>query len=159
MPSGTSIQQLVEDLRDRKSTIARKFDECNGNCQGNGDYRGEIYDLVNNWDTAQSLPGGLVTKLNLTKDEVAHIDAWPDKANVKDAIVEALKPDHVTPREMEFFWDLNDNPGANVSKADIDGLGGAGKITVTFLTPRAKVTKKFTTFFGNVNVGGVDLEV
>ncbi len=150
MPSTTSIKQLVQDLRERKSQIARKFDSCIDKCKADSAYRTNILNLIRNWDLKPPLPAGLVTELGLTPKEVAHVEAWPQtqKALARDTIVGAITPD--PPLDMAFFWDLNDDPNATESITDLDDQGAP--IKVTFLTRRDQVTKAGLTY-GDVKLG------
>ncbi len=153
MPSATTIKQLVQDLRERKSQISRKFDSCNDKCKADSAYRTNILNLIKpqNWDpNTQPLPAGMVSELGLTPKEVAHIEAWPQKALVRDTIVQAITPD--LPRDMAFFWDLNDDPNATTSITDFDDQGAPAPIKVTFLTRRDQVTKPGYTY-GDVKLG------
>lgn len=152
MPSSTTIKQLVLDLQDRKSEIARKFDSCNDKCQKDSAYRTKILNLINSWNLnaqpPQPLPAGLVTEIDLTPNEVAHIEDWPQKAVVRNEIVRALTPD--SPLDMEFFWDLLGDPQGTQSIPDIDSTGTP--IKITFLTRRNQVTKSGLTY-GEVKLG------
>ncbi|MEE8519074.1 MAG: hypothetical protein V3S98_08115 [Dehalococcoidia bacterium] len=146
MPSTTTIKQIVEDLNDRKSEIARKFDKCSKDAK----CRAIILPLIKApaWDpSTQPLPDGVVKALHLTTEEAAHINAWPDRALVRDKVVAAITGD----QEMEFFWDLNDDPSATESYSDIDPPGAPPPLKVTFLTPRGNVTKPGLTY-GNIKV-------
>lgn len=152
MPSSTTIKQLVLDLQDRKSQIARKFDSCNDKCQSDSAYRTKILNLINSWNpNAQPphpLPAELVTEIGLTLKEVAHIEDWPQRAVVRNEIVGALTPD--SPLDMRFFWDLLKDPTAAQSESDIDSTGTP--IKITFLTRRNQVTKSGLTY-GEVKLG------
>ncbi len=56
------------------------------------------------------------------------------------------------PRDMAFFWDLNDDPNATTSITDFDDQGAPAPIKVTFLTRRDQVTKPGFTY-GDVTLG------
>lgn len=147
MPSSTTIKQLVLDLRQRKSEIARKFDACSkdANC------RATIRPLIEApaWDpSTQPLPTGVVTAVGLTAEEAVHINAWPNRALVRDWVVAAITGD----RTMEFFWDLNDDVGATASVSDIDDPGSPATIKIAFITRRDQVTKPGFTW-GDVKLG------
>lgn len=67
--------------------------------------------------------------------ELAHIDAWPDKLkeNVRDKIVHAID----NGRGIKFLWELCHG---NVEDTDIKDPGPPQRITVTFRSPRSKMT-------------------
>lgn len=157
MPSGTSIRQIVDDLRERKSTIARKFDECYQKCVAEPNYKATLMTAVGAWSpgVASTLPA--VAPRPLTTAEQRHINDWPvpEQTNVKNAILNALNYD----RQIEFFWDLSDDLTVIESKSDIDPPSAAqpdtnpgGKITVTFLTPRGDFVEKGAITFGEVKL-------
>ena len=130
MPSGTPIRTFIKDLRTRKSQIARKLDACSAdaNC------RTTILPDIQAWDPADPLPAALITVLDLTPKEVEHINQWntSQKNSVRNAAVTAITGS----RDMEFFWDLYDDPASGTA---VNDPGGMAKITVTFLSPRANV--------------------
>jgi hypothetical protein len=160
MPSSTTIQQLVNDLRDRKSTIAVKFDDCYEYCSDpkNAAYKAALVTALGAW-TPGTTPVPTVEPEALTTEEEAHINAWPgpDADSVRNAMLNALNDN----RQIAFFWDLDDDdltPAAkSKSKIDPPGAGvltpgGTGAITVTFLTPRKRVTKSGITY-GDIKLG------
>jgi hypothetical protein len=159
MPSGTTIQQLVNDLKERKSTIARKFDKCYEYCKKppNASYKTALVTAVGNWipGNATTLPDLAPAADPLTVGEKAHISEWPDADQVKAAILTALNND----RPIEFFWDLNDDLTVIESKSNIDppsagqpNAGAGGKITVTFLTPRGDFIEKQGPTYGQIKL-------
>jgi len=175
MPSGTTIQQFVNDLKDRKSTIARAFDKVYKHCKGDNADRNALVAELRAWTgTPHTLPNllGYGLTADLKGAEKDHLGDWPDRLNVRNAMVRALEDDN---RDIEFFWDLDDDdltenapsksvidpPEAGNDLTDSSGAadpGGTGPITVIFLTPRKKVKKSFPTIAG-ITIGGINVEV
>jgi hypothetical protein len=175
MPSSTAIQQFVNDMRDRKSTIARAFDKVYKHCKDNpGDpFKATLANNLRTWNmTAGGLPSLSPAGVTLSDADKKHIGDWEatDRDKVRNAMVRALEDGNW---DIVFWWDLDDDdltedaesktfiepPAAGNTLPDPPatdlGVPG-GLITVTFLTPRKKVKKAFSL---NLTVGGIGLEV
>ncbi len=176
MPSATPIVQLIRDLRERKSEIARKFktvyDYCKGTEPENAAFKTYLENGLRGWQGDKAgLPDLSQAGVTLSDAEKEHICKWPDRLQVRNAMVRALEDDAWN---IDFFWDLSDElTDAAASHSLIDptaargdplptpppalDLGGSGDITVTFFTPRRNVSEP-TSVFG-LTFGGVKLEV
>lgn len=64
--------------------------------------------------------------------EMDHVDAWPDKDEVRDWVVKAIMEN----RSIKFFWDLHDG---DHEQNQADDPGGNGDIKVTFKSPKHKL--------------------
>ncbi len=130
MPSGTPIRAFIKDLQTRKSEIARKLDLCSADAA----CRAKILPAIQAWDPANPPPDIVIDALGLKPKEVEHINKWNtgQKNSVRNAAVTAIN----ATRGIEFFWELYDDSASGTA---INDPGGAAKITVTFLSPRANV--------------------
>ena len=70
----------------------------------------------------------------MSKDEVDHIDRWPDPQ--KDAVRGALVTAVDGARAVHFLWELYDGNDAETEVRDPDASGG---ITIIFRSPRSGV--------------------
>lgn len=69
----------------------------------------------------------------LSASELRHIDAWPDahKELVRQALVAGIQG-----RKVRFAWELH---SGDADETQVEGLEGAGDVTVTFRSPRGRV--------------------
>ncbi len=149
MPVASSIQELIDALRDRKTNITRALDDLFGNQVALDKLK-----ALPNWSshpfrTADALgkqPGdplppwakdelkaapestGLVTN-PLSDNEIAHIENWPplQKEQLRAALDTAIQ----NGPPLHFFWELH---GGNSEDMD-DSVSGQ----VIFRTPRENV--------------------
>jgi hypothetical protein len=156
MPTGTSIQQFINDLRDGKSSIARALDDLFGT-------RSALERLQSHPNLSDlRRPGALDTPLadwaerelrgtgssglsvrGVGDKEIAHINAWDDTQKDKLRAKLADSIDHVL--LLKFYWVLT--PAGE--RIDVPNIGSAGN--VTFRSPRAKI-RTLTGLTGEVTV-------
>jgi len=153
MPGASTIRQFVQDLHDRKSNIARVFDQLFGTNPGRhkpptGD--ADVDKVVAWLKTPGSLPPlspearSLLQGLGLSPAELSHIDGWPDgqRNDVRDRLVDAIENDN----PYHFFWELH---SGTTEDTVIPPLGGGD---IVFRSPREKVSVGSVVTFGAVNV-------
>ena len=168
MPPATTIKEFIRAVRDRKSAIALQLDHCIKKANDptyphyEAGYRARINTLIAAWTPPDPFPKGLADELGLTQRDRDHIDHWQQYAStapgadpavpvlqgIRDAAFDATLPPPAS-RDMEFFWEIEAGAGT-ASRNDVD-KPAAGKITVTFLTPRQKVKKRGLTH-GEIDV-------
>ena len=153
MPLASSIQELIDALRDRKTNITRALDDLVGTqaaldkLKGTASTPGHpdrahlatpnifgLYpgDKLPDW-ARDELKGegwsGLVTHA-LTDDEIAHIESWPpqQKEDLRLVVENAIQ--NTVP--LKFYWELH---GGNSEEMDDDVPG-----QVIFRTPEKNVS-------------------
>jgi hypothetical protein len=122
MPVASSIQELIDALRTRKTNITRALDDLFGSAQAlntltNHPHRADLStpnvlgsnpgDLLPSWaiDELKGAPqsSGLVTH-PLSDGEIAHIQNWPPshKSNLAAALNAAIE----NGQPLQFYWEL-----------------------------------------------------
>ncbi len=141
MPEMSSVRTFVEALKTGMTKTTKALDQV--------DYAEYIDQL--------KVPGALnalqpwareaLTAQGLSEGELGHINAWPNdqKELIRQAIVNAVD----NARNLSFFWELYANAEEDTS---IQGLDEEGDITITFLSPRRRVTTSGN-LSGGINVG------
>ena len=148
MPVASSIQELIDALRTRKTNITRALDDLFGSQQAldalkNHPYRTALTTTANVFGSSpgDSLPSwaidelkgapqssGLVTH-TLSDDEIAHIQDWPPshKSNLAVAFEAAI----ASRQPLQFYWELH---GGNSEAMDTSVPG-----QVIFRSPQKNV--------------------
>lgn len=153
MPPATTVQDFIDALRSRKSKVARAMDALFGTKAARQALQGrmsnaqlqELMDGFPNmmaWGWAQKELHDAVPGLDLGLGDFQHMDQWPHKMLVQQALKDAF----LGAGNIEFFWELYDGTGEN-TEVQTDAQGN---LTVTFRSPRNKVT---------VNAAGDDIKV
>ena len=150
MPVASSIQELIDALRTRKTNITRALDDLFGSQQAlaaldTRPYRPDLAtpnvlgsnpgDPLPTW-AIDELKGasppqssGLVTQA-LSDDEIAHIQNWPP--GHKSTLAAALDAAITSGQPLQFFWELH---GGNSETMDTSVPG-----QVVFRSPQKNVT-------------------
>ena len=149
MPIASSIQELIDALRTRKTNITRALDDVFGSRQAldalrNHPHKADLSapnvfgrnpgDSLPSWaiDELKGAPppqsSGLVTHA-LSDDEIAHIQNWPSshKSNLAAALDAAI----TNGQPLQFFWELH---GGNSEAMDTSVPG-----QVIFRSPQKNV--------------------
>ena len=147
MPVASSIQELIDALRTRKTNITRALDDLFGSQEAldelkTHDHRGDLStpnvlgsnpgDALPSWaiDELQGAQqsSGLVTHA-LSDDEIAHIQNWPPshKSNLAAALDAAI----TSGQPLQFYWELH---GGNSEAMDTSVPG-----QVVFRSPQKNV--------------------
>ena len=153
MPVASSVQELIDALRDRKTNITRALDDLFGNQAALDKLKGtpgtpghpNLGELATpnifGSNPGESLPSwardelkgqgwsGLVTH-PLSDNEIAHIENWPplQKNKLRAALDTAIQ----NGPPLHFFWELH---GGNSEEMDDDVSG-----QVIFRTPQKNVS-------------------
>lgn len=156
MPTGTTIQQFINDLSEGKSSIARALDDLFGTRHALRSLRDHpnLDDLRTSGALNDPLPGWAEDELRGTGSsglsvrgvgnaEIAHINKWddPQKEELRAKLADSV--DNLLP--LEFYWELTGKP----ERIDVPELGFTGN--VTFHSPRTKI-KELTALSGEVTV-------
>jgi hypothetical protein len=156
MPTGTTIQQFIDDLKEGKSSIARSLDDLFGTKQALRKLRDHpnLGDLRNPGALNDPLPGWAEDELRgqgwsgphpqvVGNAEIAHINKWDDlqKDELRAKLADSI--DNLLP--LEFYWELTGKP----ERIDVPQLGFTGN--VTFHSPRGKI-RSLTALTGDVTV-------
>ena len=147
MPVASSIQELIDALRTRKTNITRALDDLFGSQQAldalkNHTHRTDLStpnvlgsnpgDSLPSWaiDELKGAPqsSGLVTHA-LSDDEIAHIQNWPPSQ--KNNLAAALDAAITNGQPLQFYWELH---GGNSEAMDTSVPG-----QVIFRSPQKNV--------------------
>jgi hypothetical protein len=163
MPVGSSVQELINALRDRKTNITRALDDLFGNqaaldklkgtpgTPGHPDLGALATPDVFGKNPGDPLPpwardelkkqgwSGLVAHA-LTDDEIAHIENWPPEH--KEELRVALDTAIQNGPPLKFYWELH---GGNSEEMD-DSVPGQ----LIFRTPQKNV--RLSGWFANIKV-------
>ena len=122
MPVASSLQELIDALKTRKTNIARALDDLFGNANalnqlaGNPNKDALLTDWILGRKGGDPLPDWAVNELKagpgstglvahpLTDDEILHIRNWP--ANHKNDLAKKLHQAIEGNAPLEFFWEL-----------------------------------------------------
>jgi hypothetical protein len=159
MPSGTQLQQFIDDLREGKSKVCRAFDDLFGTPEAIGEWRagppgnvlsqnrGQLRN-ANFWpkppagpppwavdELMGNAPGGSYRVTHkLTPQDINHITDWP--ADQMDLIRDTVNKAIDDYRPVQFWWKLWDGGRSEIEIS----RQSEGAIFITFLTPRSYVT-------------------
>jgi hypothetical protein len=149
MPVASSIQELIDALKTRKTNITRALDDLFGNPVALNQLKGppghphrgalatpHIFGSTPGaplppWarDELQGRVPGSPVKKPLSDDEIAHIENWPpqQKENLRAALDTAIE----NGSPLQFYWELYDG--------DSEGMDESVTGQVIFRTPRENV--------------------
>ena len=156
MPVASSIQELIDALRDRETNITRALDDLFGDPgtlagHPNRPDLGTPYtlssepgDMLPPWATDElqgrsKLPVSPVNK-PLKDDEIAHVNNWPPQ--LREDLRKVLHPRVAGGPHLKFHWELH---GGDSEQID-DSVPGQ----MTFRTPQKNV--RLSGWFANVKV-------
>lgn len=170
MPSGTKVQQFIDDLKEGKSKVCRAFDDLFGDPLSIEKWKTGTNPLHNNrgelkkkgfWPkpapglghwlhdelTRQGGSGTVKAGHELNSEDLNHITDWPDEQ--KDVIRMKVDGAIDSNRLVQFWWRLWDGVNSEIEVKDSEDESA---IQITFLTPRTKVAypKQPT---GDVDIG------
>ena len=151
MPIASSIQELIDALRTRKTNITRALDDLFGSRQAldalrNHPHKADLSapnvfgrnpgDSLPSWaiDELKGAPqaSGLVTRA-LSDDEIAHIQDWPPSQ--KNNLAAAFDAAITNRQPLQFYWELHDGnseamdtsvPGQVIFRSPQKNVGASG---------------------------------
>ncbi len=143
MPIASSIQELIDALRDRKTNITRALDDLfeDPGTLAVHPHRGALAtpnvfgstpgDPLPDWarDELQGRVPGSPVKKPLSDDEIAHIENWPPQQ--KNKLRAALDTAIANGSHLQFYWELHDGDSEEMD----DSVPGQ----VIFRTPQKNV--------------------
>jgi hypothetical protein len=144
MPTTTAIRKFLESVRTGETDTTKALDELFKNVAGRRRAlmaHADMAHLRKAHSLDRSPPSGVSAGWwrahlsTLQPLELTHLDDWPEKLkeNVRGKLVHAID----NGRPIKFVWELCDG---NAEQTDIKDPGPPQRITVTFRSPRSKMT-------------------
>jgi hypothetical protein len=139
LPPYCSVRVFIEAINTGRTNVTRALDTlaATRSLAAHADFA-----TLSNEGALSSAPGAGSSALpawakshlpGLSASELRHIDAWPDpqKELVRQALVAGIQG-----RNVHFTWELHNG---DADETQVEGLEGAGDVTVTFRSPRGRV--------------------